>query len=87
VIKVELAALSKEDIQINIEGQRLTLTGQRTDPDANGSKFLVLEVNHGQFESVLDVPEEFDLSRARAAYQNGMLRIVAPRRTSGPTRN
>jgi HSP20 family protein len=81
VIKVELAATAEEDIKITIDGQRLTLSGQRTDPDSKGAQFLVLEINHGRFESVVEVPKEFDLSRAQTAYQDGMLRVVAPRRT------
>ena len=81
VIKVELAAMAKEDIEITIDGQRLTVSGLRPDPDGKDGQYLVLEINHGRFESVLDVPTEFDLSRAQTAFQNGMLRIVAPRRT------
>jgi HSP20 family molecular chaperone IbpA len=81
VIKMELAAMSREDIEITIDGQRLTLAGHRSDPDGKGAQFLVLEINHGRFESVVEVPKEFDLSRAQTTYQNGMFRIVAPRRT------
>jgi len=80
VIKVELAALSKENLEITVEGQRFTLTGRRADPDGDGAKYLVKEISHGRFESVVDVPEEFDASRARAEYQNGILRIVVPPR-------
>jgi HSP20 family protein len=87
VIKVELAAMSKEDIEITIDGQRLTLSGRRPDPDGKGAQYLVLEINHGRFESIVEAPEEFDLSRAQTTYQNGMLRVVAPRRTSDERRN
>jgi len=82
VIKVELAGMSKEDLKITIEGQRLTLSGQRPDPDGEGAQYLVLEMHHGRFESVVEVPEAFDLSRAQTAHQNGVLRVVAPRRSS-----
>ena len=82
VIKVELAGLAKKDLEITINGQRLTLAGQRPDPDGQGAQYLVLEMHHGRFESVVEVPEAFDLSRAQTAYQNGVLRVVAPRRTS-----
>jgi len=81
VIKVELAGLTKEDVEVTVEGQRLKLSGQRPDPDGEGAKYLLLEMHHGRFESFVEVPEAFDLSRAQAAYQNGVLRIVAPRRS------
>ena len=82
VIKVELAAMAKEDIEITIEGPRLIISGHRLDPDGKGAQNLVLEIHHGRFDSVLEVPEEFDLSRAQTTHQNGMLRVVAPRRSS-----
>jgi len=34
---------------------------------------------HGAFESVTEVPPDYDLSQARAAYFSGQLRIVVPR--------
>jgi HSP20 family molecular chaperone IbpA len=81
VIKVELATITKSDLEITVEGQRLTFSGDRPDPDGKDAQFLVRELHHGRFESVLDVPAEYDLSRAEASYSNGMLRVVAPRRT------
>jgi HSP20 family protein len=82
VIKVELAGLAKEDIEITLEGQRLTLSGHRPDPDGKGAKYLVLEMHHGRFESFVEVPETFDLSHTQTTYENGIVRVVAPRRTS-----
>ena len=81
VIKMELAAMSEKDIEIIIDGQRLRLAGHRPDPDGKGAQYLVRELNYGRFESDLEVPKEFDLSRAQTTYQNGMFRVVAPRRT------
>ncbi len=37
-----------------------------------------MEINYGGFESVIELPEGYDLSRAKAAYQNGFLRIDVP---------
>jgi HSP20 family protein len=81
VIEVELAGVAKKEITININGQRLTLSGQRADLEADAARRLVVEMHHGRFESVVEVPEPFDLSRAKSTHQDGMLRIVAPRRT------
>jgi HSP20 family protein len=79
VIKVELAGMQREDLELTIDGPRLYIRGQRPDgcrpPQC---KFLVMEINYGAFESVIELPEGYDLSRARAAYQNGFLRIDVP---------
>lgn len=79
VIKVELAGIRKEDLEINVEGLRMTISGARADECRNGnSNFQVMEIHYGVFESVVELPAGFDLTQARASYQNGFLRVDVP---------
>ncbi len=79
VIKVELAGMRREDLELSMDGNRLIICGQRPDSCRIGNcKFLVMEINYGSFESVIELPEGYDLSQAKAAYQNGFLRIDVP---------
>jgi len=79
VIKVELAGMRKEDLELTVEGSRLTITGHRPDGcRAPKCKFLVMEINYGSFQSVIELPPGYDLTQAKAAYQNGFLRIDVP---------
>ncbi|HMJ89342.1 MAG TPA: Hsp20/alpha crystallin family protein [Candidatus Acidoferrum sp.] len=79
VIKVELAGMRKEDLELTVEGNQLTITGHRPDGcRAPKCKFLVMEINYGSFQSVIELPPGYDLSLAKAAYQNGFLRIDVP---------
>jgi HSP20 family protein len=79
VVKVELSGMRREDLELSIEGNRLHITGQRPDGCRTpGVKFLVMEINYGSFECVLEVPAGYDLSHAKAAYQNGFLRVDVP---------
>src|SRR5437773_1137629 len=79
VIKVELAGMRSEHLEITVEGNRLRITGNRPDGcRAPKCSFLVMEINYGPFESVLELPPGYDLSQARAAYLNGFLRIDVP---------
>ena len=41
-----------------------------------------MEINYGPFESAIEVPAGYDLSRAKASYQNGFLRIDVPASSS-----
>lgn len=79
VVKVELAGIRREDLELMAEGNRLKISGQRPD-GCRGSlcKFLVMEINYGAFESVIEIPAGYDLSQAKAVYQNGFLRIDVP---------
>jgi HSP20 family molecular chaperone IbpA len=66
VIKVELAGMRSDHLEITVEGSRLRIAGTRPD-GCRSSKcsFLVMEINYG-------------LSQAKAAYLNGFLRIDVP---------
>jgi HSP20 family protein len=86
VVKVELAGMSREHLEITVEGNRLCIRGHRPDScRAARCNFLIMEITYGPFERVLELPECYDLSRARAAYVNGFLRIDVPlARSPGP---
>jgi HSP20 family protein len=79
VIKVELAGMRSDNLEITVEGNRLRISGNRPDGcRAPQASFLVMEINYGPFESVLELPSGYDLSHAKAAYLNGFLRIDVP---------
>lgn len=79
VVKVELAGMRNEHLEITVEGNRLRISGNRADGcRAAKCSFLVMEINYGPFESVLELPPGYDLSEAKAAYLNGFLRIDVP---------
>jgi len=88
VIKVELAGMQKENLQLTVEGNRLRIAGQRVDGcRAPKCTFLVMEINYGAFESMIELPSGYDLSRAKATYQMGFLRIDVPEQVKGPQKS
>jgi HSP20 family protein len=79
VVKVELAGMRSEHLEITVEGNRLRISGNRPDGCRSAKcSFLVMEINYGPFESVLELPPGYDLNQAKAAYLNGFLRIDVP---------
>ena len=79
VIKVELAGMKSENLEITVEGHRLRISGSRPDVcRAHKCNFLVMEISYGPFESVLELPQDYDLSQAKAIYVNGFLRVDVP---------
>ena len=79
VVKVELAGMRREDLELAVEGTRLIISGHRPDGcRSSKSTFLVMEINYGSFESVIELPPGYDLSQAKASYQNGFLRVDVP---------
>ena len=79
VVKVELAGMRSENLEITVEGNRLRISGDRPDTcRAKKASFLVMEINYGPFESILELPHGYDLGQAKASYLNGFLRIDVP---------
>ena len=66
MITANLPDVRSAEIEVTCEGRRLRILRKQSSAQA-------------AFESVTDVPPDYDLSRARAAYVNGELRIVVPR--------
>jgi HSP20 family protein len=79
VIKVELAGMQRENLELTVEDGNLRISGERPDgcrpPQC---KFQAMEISYGGFETVIEVPEGFDLARGKAVYQNGFLRVDIP---------
>jgi HSP20 family protein len=79
VIKCELAGMKKEHLELHVEGNRVKICGHRPDGcRAPKCKFMVMEINYGAFESIVELPPGYDLTLAKASYQNGFLRIDVP---------
>jgi len=88
VVKVELAGMRREDLELTVEDNRLRISGHRYDECRQGKRnFFVMEINYGPFETILDLPTNYDLSVARASYQNGFLRIDVPERKNSSPKN
>jgi HSP20 family protein len=79
VIKVELAGMKREDLELTVEGSQLRISGVRRDGSRGGQcKFVLMEINYGRFESLIESPSGYDLSNAKASYQNGFLQVDVP---------
>ena len=76
--------MRRDHLEITIDGNRLMISGQRPDGGRVGASkcsFLVMEINYGPFECVIEIPGGYELSQAKAAYQNGFLRVEVPPQT------
>jgi len=83
VVTLELAGLTREDLELSIVGTRLHICGHRRNEDhENVGSYLVMEIANGPFEIAFEIPTQYDLCQARAAYEIGFLRINVPIRQS-----
>ena len=78
VIVVELAGVDPDSIEIAVEGQALTVSGQRSRPRVAGQVYQQAEIEYGRFERRLTLEQAIDPAAATASYEHGMLRITLP---------
>jgi len=76
VVKVELAAVSPEDIEIDIQGNVLYIAGCRKDKScAAGISYQQLEISYSNFEKTLRFPAAIDNASIEHQFENGLLII------------
>lgn len=88
-IVAEVAGMDREDFEIVIEGDIVSVRGNRPDPNVCDQRsFHEAHIAYGAFAADVYVPHTIDTERASATYENGFLKIDLPRiqgRTIVPT--
>ena len=76
LITAELPGMNKEDININLENNRLSISGERTfKHQEEGKTFHRVETKYGSFERSFQLPDNVDQESISASYDNGLLEI------------
>ncbi len=86
VVQAELPGVDPADVDVEVQGRELVLTGERRAPDAAGRLYQQVEIEHGPFRRVIPLGAEVDPEAARASYDGGVLRVELPlvERREGP---
>jgi HSP20 family protein len=81
VLKAEVPGLRKEDIDLTVDNNTLTIRGERKrDEGVREDRYHRLERAYGAFSRSFTLPNTLDGSRVRAEYRDGVLTIVLPLR-------
>ena len=80
VVKLEIAGIEKEDLEITLNDRLLLVRGHRKDPcRQRRCTFRQMEIDYGHFERRIVIPRSVDGSQVRAQFQNGFLHIELPK--------
>jgi HSP20 family protein len=76
LVKVELAGVSVEDVEIDIQGNVLYIAGCRKDKScAMGMSYQQMEITYSSFEKTLKFPASIDGAKVEHNFENGLLII------------
>lgn len=80
VVKLEIAGIEKDDLEITLNDRLLLVRGYRKDPcRQRRCSFRQMEIDYGYFERRVVIPRSVDGSRVRAQFHNGFLHIELPK--------
>jgi len=87
VLSVDLPGVRKEDLNISVHGNRLTLKGERKQNKENKEKgYHYSEKYYGAFTRSMEFPLEIQSDKVKASYNDGVLQIVLPKAESAKPR-
>jgi len=80
LITAELPGLTKDDIELNVLENTITLSGERkTDVIPEDAKYHRQERSYGSFTRTIRVPYKIDVDKVEAVFANGVIKITLPR--------
>lgn len=80
LISAEMAGVHPEDINIDVTGDALSISGERKpDEYVKDARYHRRERGYGSFNRTIQLPFMADTNRAEASFKNGVLLISLPR--------
>lgn len=78
IVKAEIAGVEAGEVDVEIRGRQLVLTGVRRPQESEGRLYQQIEIEHGPFRRVVELGTDVVAEEARATYVDGILRVEIP---------
>ncbi len=82
VLHADLPGVTPEDVDITLDGDLLTISGERKGASEEGVSYYLNELPYGAFRRSVTVPEGVDADSIEAHFENGVLEVVLPGATT-----
>lgn len=79
VVSVELPGMKKEDIQIELTDDTLTIRGERKFEEESKDKYQRIERLYGRFQRSFSIGLPVKPGEVKATYKDGLLEITIPK--------
>ncbi len=79
-VEVDLPGVKKEDIDIDVEDNVLTISGERKfNKEEKENDYYRIESQYGKFSRSFSLPEKVDVDKIHAESKDGILEVVVPK--------
>ncbi len=80
IVRAELPGVNKDDVDISMTGDTLTIKGERKAPaDVKAEEYQCCEVCYGSFSRSITLPAAADADKIKASCENGILELELPK--------
>jgi HSP20 family protein len=87
VLKADLPDVDLKDIDVRVENQTLTISGERKFEKQDTTKgYHRIERNYGTFVRSFSLPNTFDTEHIAAEFNNGVLSVTLPKKEAAKPR-
>jgi HSP20 family protein len=87
VLKADLPDVDPNNVDVRVENQTLTVSGERKfEAEKSGKGFHRIERSYGRFTRSFTVPNVFDTGNVAAAFKNGVLTVTLPKKEAAKPR-
>lgn len=81
ILRCEIPGVSEKDIDLKLEGNVLTLRGEKKlDHEEGRDNYHRVESFYGTFSRSFTLPETVDTDKIKADYKNGVLTVTIPQK-------
>ena len=81
VLKAELPGIDPKDVDVRVENNVLTLSGERKlDSEVKKENYHRVERSYGAFSRSFTLPNVVDTDKIKAEFKDGVLRLVLPKK-------
>lgn len=78
VVKMEIAGMRDEDLEVAVQGNLLMVSGSRSD-SLERKAYYQMEIPFGRFSVGIELPIPVNIENASAEYKDGFLTIQFPK--------
>lgn len=83
LVEFDIPGIKKEDVKIEIENNRLSVSGERTDKkEEKDARHFLSETTYGSFTRSFQLPAQVDENKIDARYTDGVLTVTVPKTTA-----
>jgi HSP20 family protein len=79
VIRVEVAGMREDEIEVAMENNLLLISGVRSDVPEQRAYYHQMEIQSGKFEITAEITMPVDMEQAGAVYKDGFLTVTLPK--------